>query len=61
MNILQEYEKQRDLLGEKTMDAISAYLDYLDKNRTTLFYSDIIYKKEEWEKFENWCKTMLIL
>jgi hypothetical protein len=46
MSILQEYERQRDLLGQKTIGAISAYLDYLDKKGTTLFYSDIIYKKE---------------
>ncbi len=58
MSILQDYEDQGNFLGRKTMDAISEYLHFLESKGTTIFYSDIIYKKQEWQKFENWRKTV---
>ena len=58
MSILQEYEKQNNFLGQETIDAISEYIQVLENNGTIIFYSDIIYKKEEWQKFENWRKRV---
>ena len=58
MSILQDYEDQSNFLDQKTMDAISGYLHFLESKGTTIFYSDIIYKKQEWQKFENWRKTV---
>lgn len=58
MSILQDYEGQTEYLGQETIDAISEYLNYAEQNGTALFYSDIIYKKDEWQKFENWRKKV---
>ena len=58
MSILQDYEDQSNFLDQNTMDAISGYLHFLESKGTTIFYSDIIYKKQEWQKFENWRKTV---
>ena len=58
MSILQDYEEQTNFLGQETIDAISKYLDYLKQNGKIILYSDIIYKKDEWQKFVNWRKTV---
>lgn len=52
MSILQDYEKHNKLLGEKKEKAIQKYL----QSHQALLYSDVIYKKTEWAKFENWYK-----
>ena len=58
MSILQDYENQSNFLGQETIDAISRYLRFLKNQGMAILYSDIIYKKEEWQKFENWRKTV---
>lgn len=58
MSILQDYEKQANYLGRETIEAISAYIGFIGKNGKNLLYSDIVYKKKEWEKFEIWRKTV---
>ena len=58
MSILQNYERHINLLGCETIEAIFDYCHFLEKDGSTIFYSDIIYKKEEWQKFENWRKTI---
>lgn len=58
MSILQDYEKQANYLGQETIEAISAYIDFIGKNGKNLLYSDVIYEKKEWEKFVNWHKTV---
>lgn len=58
MSILQDYENQSNFLGQETVDAISRYLRFLENQGMAILYSDIIYKKEEWQKFENWRKTV---
>lgn len=58
MSILQDYENQSNFLGQETIDAISRYLRFLENQGMAILYSDIIYKKEEWQKFENWRKTV---
>lgn len=50
MSILQDYEKIRQEIGQRKYNAIEKYLEQ-NKN---LLLSDIYYKKEEWDKFENW-------
>lgn len=50
MSILQDYEKIRKEIGQRKYNAIEKYLEE-NKN---LLLSDIYYKKEEWDKFENW-------
>lgn len=54
MSILQEYGNHFKYIGYKKIDAIQNYLDFLKEDNIILFYSDIIYKKDEWEKFEKW-------
>ncbi len=58
MSILQDYEKHRKLIGQKLIDAISVYIDHLGKMGISILYSDIIYKKTEWQKFEKWYKRV---
>lgn len=58
MSILQDYEKQANYLGQETIEAISTYIGFLEKNGKNLLYSDIIYKKKEWQKFVNWHETI---
>ncbi len=58
MSILQDYEKQTQILGQETIDAITGYLLYLEKNNKKILYSDIIYKEKEWQKFINWRKKV---
>jgi len=58
MSILQEYEEQSKYLGQETIDAISEYISFLETKGIIILYSDIIYKKEEWQKFANWRKKV---
>ena len=58
MSILQEYENHRNYLGKEVTNAISEYICYLEKRGIDILYSDVIYKKEEWQKFENWYKKV---
>ncbi|MDO4219649.1 MAG: hypothetical protein Q4D22_00220 [Candidatus Saccharibacteria bacterium] len=52
MSILQEYEKHLRLLGREKIEAIDEYLRNLEKKKIDKLYSDVIYKKEEYERFE---------
>ena len=54
MSILQEYEKHNKYINFAKMNAMEEYISILKKNGIVLYYSDIIYKKAEWEKFEKW-------
>ena len=58
MSILQEYEEQSKCLGQETIDTISEYISFLKAKGINILYSDIIYKKEEWQKFANWRKKV---
>ena len=58
MSILQEYEEQSKYLGQETIDTISEYISFLKAKGINILYSDIIYKKEEWQKFANWRKKV---
>ncbi len=58
MSILQEYEEQSKYLGQDTIDTISEYISFLKAKGINILYSDIIYKKEEWQKFANWRKKV---
>ncbi len=58
MSILQEYEEHSKYLGQETIDAISEYISFLETKGIIILYSDIIYKKEEWQKFANWRKKV---
>ena len=58
MSILQEYEEQSKYLGQETIDAISEYVSFLETKGIRILYSDVIYKKEEWQKFANWRKKV---
>lgn len=58
MSILQEYEEHSKHLGQETIDAISEYISFLETRGIRILYSDIIYKKEEWQKFANWRKKV---
>lgn len=51
MSILQDYEEINKFIGKKKVEAISVYIE---KQDNSLFFSDIVYKKKEWEKFEKW-------
>lgn len=54
MSILQEYEKHNKYINFTKMNAMQEYISILKKNGIVLYYSDIVYKKAEWEKFEKW-------
>ena len=58
MSILQEYENHSKYLGQETIDAISDYILFHEAKGTKILYSDVIYKKPEWQKFENWRKRV---
>ena len=58
MSILQEYEEHSKYLGQETIDAISEYVSFLETRGIRILYSDVIYKKEEWQKFANWRKKV---
>ena len=55
MSILQEYEQIRKEMGSTRFDAISDYLNEINKNSNTeLFLSDVLYKQQEYAKFDAW-------
>lgn len=54
MSILQEYEEHYKYIGRDKINAIDDYILYMEKKGTELFYSDIVYKRAEWDKFEKW-------
>lgn len=55
MSILQEYEENRKILGNGRINAIEDYIEYYkDKNNKEILYSDIVYKKQEYELFDKW-------
>ena len=58
MSILQEYEEHSKFLGQETIDAISEYISFLETIGIRILYSDVVYKKEEWQKFANWRKKV---
>ena len=58
MSILQEYEEHSKYLGQETIDAISEYISFLETKGIRILYSDVVYKKEEWQKFANWRKKV---
>ena len=58
MSILQEYEEHSKYLGQETIDAISEYISFLETKGIRILYSDVVYKKEEWQKFTNWRKKV---
>ena len=58
MSILQEYEEHPKWFGKETVDAISKYIQHLNDKGIDVSYSDVVYKKTEWQKFENWHKRV---
>lgn len=58
MSILQEYKEHSKYLGQETVDAISEYISLQETRGTKILYSDVVYKKEEWQKFANWRKKV---
>lgn len=52
MSILQEYEQIKRKLGEKEFALIN---EFLNTHRNILL-SDVYYKQEIWEQYENWKK-----
>lgn len=58
MSILQEYEEHTKFLGQETIDAISEYISSLETKGINILYSDVVYKKQEWQKFVNWRKKV---
>lgn len=58
MSILQEYEEHSKYLNQETIDAISEYISFLETNGIIILYSDVIYKKQEWQKFVKWHKKV---
>ncbi len=56
MSILQEYESHKRLISKKELNAIPDYIIHMNTKGYKLYYSDIVYKKDEWEKLENWYK-----
>ena len=55
MSILQDYEEINRLIGKKKVEAISVYIE---EQNNSLLFSDVVYKKKEWEKFEKWYKEV---
>ena len=58
MSILQEYEEHSKYLDQETIDAISEYISFLETKGINTLYSDVVYKKQEWQKFVNWRKKV---
>lgn len=57
MSILQEYQEHEKILGRETIAKICEYIEECNKAGKELFYSDVVYKRTEYEKFEKWLKT----
>ena len=58
MSILQEYENHCKYISKDKMKAIQVYIDNLKEVNANIYYSDIVYKKTEWKKFEDWYKKV---
>lgn len=55
MSILQEYEENRKIIGNGRINAIEDYIQfYKEKYDKDILYSDIVYKKKEYEQFDKW-------
>jgi len=54
MSILQEYEENEKIIGKGKIKAINDYIKYCTENNKTILYSDVVYKKEEYDLFEKW-------
>lgn len=52
MSILEDYEKQTKLLGEKMIKAIDYYIEEMSARGKKIQYSEIIYSQQEFEKFK---------
>lgn len=59
MSILQEYEENEKIIGKGKVRAINDYIDFCAKINRSILYSDIVYKREEYNKFENWFKYFI--
>ena len=54
MSIMQEYEMFRNMVGEKEMQLIEAFLD----EKTDYYLSDLLYRPEVWKEYEEWKKPL---
>ena len=54
MSILHEYEEHNKIIDQSRIGAIGDYILYMSKSGVELLYSDVVYKRAEWEKFERW-------
>jgi len=52
MSILQEYEEIKKSMGSRKYNAIEQYLE----DNPNLLLSDVLYKRQEYEKFDEWYK-----
>lgn len=54
MSILQEYEEIEKIIGVGRVRTTDKYIKYCSKHGREILYSDIVYKKEEYELFDKW-------
>lgn len=54
MSILQEYEDHYRYMGRKRLHAIQLYLRVQEKIGRNISYTDVVYGKNEWRKFDEW-------
>lgn len=55
MSILQEYNRHHNYIDQQKMDALQKYIEFQNvKSGQNIRYDTIVYRKSEWEKFENW-------
>lgn len=54
MSILQEYEEINKIMGNARTKAIGEYIKYYEKHNISILYSDIVYKEQEYKKFDDW-------
>ena len=52
MSILQNYEKHKEILGEKIILAIDNYIEEMRIAGYKTSYSHVIYNQQEFEKFK---------
>ncbi|MBR3131990.1 hypothetical protein IKG33_01050 [Candidatus Saccharibacteria bacterium] len=53
MSILQEYEGHTKIIGKKKFEALLKYI-----KKCSVFYSDVIYNKKNWEEFDKWYREV---
>ena len=53
MSILQEYESHTKYIGRHKLKAVFKYAEEYN-----LDYSDIVYDRRTWDKFDKWYKTV---